>query len=293
MAAHPFSRAIAGLGRVVAYYPVLAHALGGVNAALLLSQLSFLLKGLDSSLDYPFKEEPTSWISLSSAQVMRQTGMTRSELEGARRQLRALDVLHEERRGMPATLSYYVDFAKVDLLLQSYLDMNPALSREDKVAKRKQQARQSEVIPAKEPGLVNRLYEAFNKHYDQAHNLPFSWGTGSGTSGKHWRALSQIGSALRDKMAAKALMRARDAADNQPARMISDQEIVDGFEFLLQNLPPYYRTERFSPMSIYSNLDEIIQKITQIKKQGNENSTGGSRPAKPNHNSSTDGTRWA
>ena len=289
---------MAGLGRVVAYYPALAHALGGVNVALVLSQLFYLAGPELARNGYPEPEAEEAWVAVSAGELMRQTGLTRAEQEGARRHLRGLGVLNEERRGMPASLCFQVNWGRVDTLVGEWLNQNPDMVRAQRAAKRtaRAQAKASETPPP--PPLLSRMYEAFNEHYARAHSLPFTWGNGKHGTGKHWNALRQTAEAMRVKVATKTVTPpgTMPVPENVKAQLplVSDDEIVNAYNVVLACLPEYYRTERFTPMEIYSHLDAIIQKITKQRKEANGQQpthTGGA--TRPNLNAATDRTRYA
>lgn len=88
--------------RVVGYRPCLAHACGGAQCALLLSQFWFWT-------GTPTVQGRGGWFWKSQQEITAETGLTRWETETARRKLRALGVLSEERRGIPATVHFRLD----------------------------------------------------------------------------------------------------------------------------------------------------------------------------------------
>ena len=58
------------------------------------------------------------WFALSREEWYRATGLTVPEQATARRRLRALGVIEERRRGMPAALEHRIDHEKLSLLLK-------------------------------------------------------------------------------------------------------------------------------------------------------------------------------
>jgi len=78
----------------VAYSSDLARAVGGVKPAIFLSQLLFYIR---SYMKKPGRRLPP-WFSKGREELEDATGLTRSEQESARRQLRELGIL-EERKG--------------------------------------------------------------------------------------------------------------------------------------------------------------------------------------------------
>jgi hypothetical protein len=93
------------LGRgCVAFYPRLADLSGSVTAALLLGQCLYWTRGV-------LRQQPdrNGWFWKTSAEWRRETGLTRREQDSARRRLRALGLLAEQRRGMPAKRWFRLD----------------------------------------------------------------------------------------------------------------------------------------------------------------------------------------
>ena len=87
--------------RPVAYHPMLAHVFGGVQPALLLSQLLYWS---------PRADDPTGWVYKTQTEWETELGLSRREQEHARRLLKSHGVLEEKRAGMPARLYYRVDW---------------------------------------------------------------------------------------------------------------------------------------------------------------------------------------
>ena len=95
------------LGRgCVAFYPSLADLTGSVTAALLLGQCLYWTRSV-------LRRQPErgGWFWKTSAEWQRETGLSRREQDPARRRLRALGVLQEQRRGMPAKRWFRLDLA--------------------------------------------------------------------------------------------------------------------------------------------------------------------------------------
>lgn len=99
------------LTRPVAFHPALARVCGSVTAGLMLSQALYWSERTSdgSGWFYKTQEEWTEEICLS-----------RTEQETARKALKALGFLREEKRGMPGKMHYFVDVERVcDAISQS------------------------------------------------------------------------------------------------------------------------------------------------------------------------------
>jgi len=93
----------------LAYYPILAKATGSVNAAILLSQLLSQAKGDDSE-----------WIPKTRDEICEETGLSRRELETARRHLGLLHILEERRVGMPCRTWYHINMDVLTCVIAAY-----------------------------------------------------------------------------------------------------------------------------------------------------------------------------
>lgn len=95
------------LGRgCVAFYPRLADLTGSVTTTLLLGQCLYWTRSV-------LRQQPErdGWFWKTAAEWQRETGLSRREQDSARRRLRALGLLDEERRGMPAKRWFRLDIA--------------------------------------------------------------------------------------------------------------------------------------------------------------------------------------
>lgn len=94
------------LDRPVAFQRSFVRLGAGVTGALLLSQLIYWTNRTEDGWIYKTQEE---WED--------ETGLTRYEQEGARKKLRSLGLLIEQKKGLPARLFYKVDIVKLYQLL--------------------------------------------------------------------------------------------------------------------------------------------------------------------------------
>jgi hypothetical protein len=102
-----------GGDRVIAFRSALAHLGGGALAGLLLSQFWYY-----SNL--PTSQARDGWFYMTMSEIEAETGMTRTEQETARRRLRTLGLLEEDKRGIPPTLHFRLDAARMWMLLSEY-----------------------------------------------------------------------------------------------------------------------------------------------------------------------------
>lgn len=88
------------LDRPIAFHRSFVTLTGSVTAALMLSQAVYWARRTT---------DPEGWFYKTQEEWEEETGLSRSEQEGARKCLRALGFWHEERRGVPARLYFRID----------------------------------------------------------------------------------------------------------------------------------------------------------------------------------------
>ena len=98
--------------RPVAYHPILAKKLGGVEVAVFVSQLLYWTgRG----------KLPGGWIYKTAKALEDETGLTRRNQKTARKHLIKLKILEEDLRGVPATMHYRLDMNALAETLNSSL----------------------------------------------------------------------------------------------------------------------------------------------------------------------------
>ena len=97
--------------RPVAYHPMIAHVLGSVKEALFVSQLLYW---------HDKGKLPDGWIWKTREEWTEETGLSRREIEGARKRLVAKGVLEEKLKGIPATLHYRLNLDRLYELTEEW-----------------------------------------------------------------------------------------------------------------------------------------------------------------------------
>lgn len=87
----------------VAYQAAYAHLVGSATAGLLLSQLAYYCARAEDG-----------WVAVTYEALHHATGMSRRELDSARRALKERQLLSERRIGMPARVEYHVEFERLE-----------------------------------------------------------------------------------------------------------------------------------------------------------------------------------
>ena len=96
--------------RPLAFHPQLARVLGGINEALLFQQIAY----------WSDKGSDPEWIYKTQKDIQDEITLTRTQQENARRKLRSLGVIEEDKRGVPAKLYFRVIWDRVYELLEEY-----------------------------------------------------------------------------------------------------------------------------------------------------------------------------
>lgn len=105
------------IGRPFTYYPKLAKALGGVNAALFTCLFAY----------WSGSESKKGWIYKTKNEIEEETGLSVGEQRTATKRLQELDVLKIKRIGIPAVNYYFFDWEKISVLIKKNLNENKNL----------------------------------------------------------------------------------------------------------------------------------------------------------------------
>lgn len=100
------------VGRPVAYYPKLTDVTGGVKETILLCQLLYW-QGKQNSHE--------GWIYKTRDDIKEETGLSRTEQETARRNLKKLGFIEEKLAGVPARMHFKICLEKINQAWE-YLD---------------------------------------------------------------------------------------------------------------------------------------------------------------------------
>lgn len=219
-----FAEVIRMLGRPVAYYPSMAHALGDQKCALFLSNF-YYWEGKQSN------EE--GWIYKSQAEILRETGLTRTMQETARKKLVKIGIMTEQKKGNPGTMHYKFDWDKFNSILYKYY------SEQDNKSERTE---------------TTTLYEmklAFDEAYKKHTEIAYAWSTDKREAGKDWGPLKKLRDILVNRI------KDRNNSQLQPSK----EEIANNFKMFLIRLPQYHRERNFTPALLLSNFNKIILDI--------------------------------
>ena len=241
----PISQTLKAIGRPVAYYPSMAHALGNVKAALLACQFLYW-EGK--------QEDPDGWIYKTQADIQRETGLTRTEQENARRTLRKAGILEEKRKGTPARLFFRFDWDAFDQVLTQHFNNKDQPKKPKKPRKEEPTERQ--------PTLLQQMREEFDRVHLDVFGFDYNWSKSKQDRGKDWGNLKRMAEFFQESY----------TGTNQDGA--TDEDILHAWKVYLEKLPTYHKTRNLTPAKLYSNRNEIIQEIKTTHNGSTTDSAG-------------------
>jgi hypothetical protein len=108
------------LGRPIAYQRIFAHLTGDPGSAVWLSQA--LYWSGRATHTHPTLRAEDGWFYKTQAECWEETGLTRFNQEAARRKLRTLGILIEQRGGQQGNLFHRLDLDRLAELLKALID---------------------------------------------------------------------------------------------------------------------------------------------------------------------------
>lgn len=100
---------IRDLGPKIVFYPKLKRLTGSNKSAILLCYLAGLYDGAATP-----QKGADGWVMIDVKALEKQTGLTRAELETARKTLKTINVLEEKRMGLPASTYFRINDEVLD-----------------------------------------------------------------------------------------------------------------------------------------------------------------------------------
>ena len=110
------------LGRPVAYYPKLTHITGGVKETVLLCQLLYW-QGKQSNRE--------GWIYKTRDEIHEETGLSRTEQERARKELKRRGFIEEQLKGIPAKVHFKINIDAINEAWEEYITNEPTEESEN------------------------------------------------------------------------------------------------------------------------------------------------------------------
>jgi hypothetical protein len=108
----------------ITFHPTYVEITGSVTAALFLSYACYSFDRMLNDQMISDLPDFDGWLHKSQEDWTRDTGLSRRELESARRRLREMGLLQEKRVGAPARLLIKVDFDRLSDLMNQQAQTN-------------------------------------------------------------------------------------------------------------------------------------------------------------------------
>lgn len=236
----PFTASIRGVGRPLAYYPSFARFLGNTSAAIFLCHFMYW-EGK--------QEDEDGWIYKRSADIMKETGLGRYEVEGARKRLIQYGLMLERKTGSPPQMHYKFEWQTFDERFCAFMKDKTAVTKIKKKA-------EPVIISPEEAIRINELglfKDSFDLEYVAEYKNPYLWSRDK-KGGKDWFHLKEIRNKIFEWKKKK----------NRSQNIMSDPEFADiliAWDFLLQKMTRYHRERNFSPALINSYFNDIVRDI--------------------------------
>jgi len=196
------------------------------------------------------QEDEEGWIRKPYVEVKNETGLGRYELISVREKLVKLNIIEEQRAGIPARLHYRVNWDLLNKLINSSIKPQ----KKEKPTKKVYNKPASEI----EPTISYQMKDAFLKQRKVYHpNIEeYNW------TKKDWNFIKLIKNHLEKRAIDKAKKTEPDT-DYKP----NNQEILQRWTKFLEILPEFYSKNHFYPSSLYTNFSAIEQAVVAESKE--------------------------
>lgn len=240
------------IGRAMAYYPKIAQFLGGVSNAIFLSYFIYW----DGK-----QEDKTGWIYKRSADIQKETGLGRYEIETAKKKLKSLEIMKDKVAGSPVRTYYLFNWEIFDKLFEQFL-----IDIKTEEVKVKTDSKINDDVQEKN-NIIGLMKDQFDKYYQLEYPIPYAWSKDK-SGGKDFRALKQLKEKFRDRVVL------RHKEPEQLALINVDEEIVASFAKMLEMLPSYHKKTNFTPSLLDSCFSKILMDIhNEYRKSKDSKST--------------------
>lgn len=237
----PIVEVLGVVGQTIAYFPTFGKVFDSATTGLFLSQFIFWIgKEKDSE----------GWIYKTQADIERETGLSRSEQERARRQLVESGAMEEKRRGLPAKMHYRFNQRRIGELVVAWYELQE---------KPKEKPAKPEAETKPDP-LLFRMKESFVKFNTEHTEIHYVFSKAR-NGGKDWYHLKLLAASLKETLV-DWKKRKKNPPDPEPEK-VTDDEIVTWFDLMLTKLPDKWKKAKagYSPAILSSNYNEIINVI--------------------------------
>lgn len=248
-------------GKPIEYYPNFGKFLNSATAALFLSHFMYW-EGK--------QKDEERWIYKKRTEIEKETGLTRWEIESARKILKGLEILEEKKEGAPALLHYRFDWVKFEELFSEYASKLD-LPKE----KKKREPKKETPTEEQKVNILGLMKDVFDKYFILAYPQGYEWS--KDTAGKDWGSMKDLKIKLENRVRFKKLS---DLKKTEPLTEkkesdfeFTDEEIVSTFDWILKLLPEYHVKINFTPALLNSNFNKILIDVINgySKEPGNNN----------------------
>lgn len=242
-----------GIGRPIAYYPSFAKFLGSSAAAIFVCQFIYW-EGK--------QEDEEGWIYKRSADLVKETGLGRYEIEGARKRLIQYGLMTEKKTGSPPQMFYKFHWEVFEEKFSEFIKNNYQPPKKAKPKKETPADTPEETAQINELGLFK---DEFDLYYLRQYDNPYLWSRDK-KGGKDWFHLKEI----RNKIVEWKKIKNKKDFPSVPEIEIKFEDILQAWIFLLEKMTAYHRERNFSPANINSNFNNIVTDILNAHKESQQ-----------------------
>ncbi len=226
-------QALQQAGEPIFFYPAFAQICESVTCGIFISRMLFW-EGKQSDAE--------GWIYKTQADITKETGLTRYEMDTVKNTLKKLEIIVTKRAGVPAKLYFKFNWQQVEDLVVKHINTKPQ-TREKAPA----------VTKEKIKPLIHQMTEIFTKHHVLEYpENPYHF------TDKDFGQMDNLVRAFRSQVLA---MKQRSDAT---ASTVDDKDIIIAWDVFLEKLPLHYKKTQFYPSGLYSNFSAIFG-IKEIK----------------------------
>jgi len=237
----PVTSVMRGAGKSIDYFPNFGKFLTSATSAIFLSHFMYW-EGK--------QQDEEGWIYKKMSDIQKETGLSRWEIQSARKTLCALGILQEKKCGLPSKIHYLFDWPTFDKLFSEYM-----ANQGEPVKAKKQTKKQGPAAdePKKE-NMLGLLKDVFDKYFVLEYPIGYEWSRDEDGS-KDWKGMKELKLKLHNRLVGKL------------KRDPTTEELIHSFDMILKNLPEYHKKVNFTPLLLNSAFNKILIDISNGFKQ--------------------------
>lgn len=240
------------IGKPINYYPRFTKAFGGHADAGVFASNFYYWDGKGA--------DPEGWIYKTQRQIEEETGLGRYKQEGARKKLKALNLLEEKLKGNPATVHFKFDWDAVDqLLIKAYYGTVKELKIHIKQMQEEARLKEEQSVKkVRSTNYATPCIEVFDEKFlewKKKQNIPSDMRKGITWTGKEIGGIKNIYTFFRTRLK-------KIGKEDNPENVAETLGKFLGF-YIALSVAGFFHAQHFTPSYIYGNINKIYEKFEQ------------------------------